>query len=115
MPQCCGGRRVSNESRERWTPGPDGVAREKAEGARQRDLLVARTRDIIHDATALALVLDAPTRVIEVAAMAPRARGACVSGCRGAWHLLSRVDGVEGDYEPYSVFREEPHIAGRLT
>ena len=64
MPQCCGGRRVSGESRERRTPGPDGVAREKAEGARQRDLLVARTRDVIHDATALALVLDTRRRTL---------------------------------------------------
>ena len=64
MPQCCGGRRVSGESRERRTPGPDGVAREEAEGARQRDLLVARTRDVIHDATALALMLDTGRRTL---------------------------------------------------
>ena len=55
---------MRGESRERWTPGPDGVAREKAEGARQRDLLVARTRDVIHDATALALVLDTRRRAL---------------------------------------------------
>ena len=55
---------MSGESRERWTPGPDGVAREEAEGARQRDLLVARTRDVVHDATALALVLDARRRTL---------------------------------------------------
>ena len=55
---------MSGESRERWTPDPDRVAREKAEGARQGDLLVARTRDVIHDATALALVLDARRRTL---------------------------------------------------
>lgn len=64
MPQCCAGRRVSGESRERWTPDPDRVAREEAEGARQRDLLVARTRDVIHDATALALMLDTGRRTL---------------------------------------------------
>ena len=64
MPQCCGGRRVSGASRERRTPGPDGVAREEAEGARQRDLFVARTRDVIHDATALALMLDTGRRAL---------------------------------------------------
>ena len=63
MPQCCGGRRVS-DSASRRTPGLDGVASEKAESARQGDLLVARTRDVVHDATALALVLDARRRAL---------------------------------------------------
>ena len=36
-----------------------GVARDKADRARHRDLGVARDRDVLHDAAALALVLDA--------------------------------------------------------
>ena len=55
---------MRGESRKRWTPGPDGVASEKAESARQRDLFVARTRDVIHDATALALMLDTGRRTL---------------------------------------------------
>ena len=55
---------MSGESRERWTPDPDRVAREEAEGARQGDLLVARTRDVIHDATALTLVLYTRRRTL---------------------------------------------------
>ena len=42
-----------------WRPGG-----EEAEGARQRDLLVARTRDVIHDATALALMLYTRRRAL---------------------------------------------------